>query len=59
MNTVEKRIVVFCHDTLAQQVKKFIPSAQPGFVILYNYADTIHEYLRKVHIGRGYTLCEL
>lgn len=25
----------------------------------YNYADTSHEYLRKVHVERGYTVCEL
>lgn len=34
-------------------------STQLGVIFPYNYADTIHEYLRNVHVERGCIVCEL
>lgn len=49
--------------TAGEKKKKAIDflglSTKLGFVIPCNYADTIHGYLRKVHVERGYIVCEI
>lgn len=69
--TNEKKVFIWCVENNGNSLSSHNGTAgekshvfslsfyTPGVVYSYNYTDTVHEYLRKAHVGRGYTVCEL